>query len=52
MRVVWVEVALLVISSMVFLRMAIAPDNKYNWLWVALYWAVLCVKNAMEVLHD
>lgn len=46
------EILLLLISGLVFLRLFVQADCKWTWLWISTYWAVLCVKNAMEVLHD
>lgn len=48
----WLEAALLVIAGCVCARMCRQSDSKWTWLWISTYWAVLCVKNAMEVLHD
>lgn len=50
MKVDWLEAALLVISLLVFARMVVMPGDKYNWLWVALYWAVLAARNFLVVI--
>lgn len=47
-----VEVLLFLISTVVCFRLLNDQRNKRTWNWIAFYWAVLCLKNMMEVLHD
>lgn len=47
-----IELMLLIISGVVFIRLYNGQRNERTWNWISLYWAVLCMKNAMEVLHD
>lgn len=46
------EGVLFLISATVCWRLLNGRRDKWTWNWIAFYWAVLCVKNAMGVLHD
>lgn len=46
------EELLCLISTIVLWRLLNDRRDKWTWNWIAFYWAVLCVKNSMEVLHD
>lgn len=46
------EELLCLLSTIVCWRLLNDRRDGKTWSLIAFYWAVLCVKNAMEVLHD